>query len=97
MNCPKDGTALREREREIGAGNTRELVIIDVCPTCGGIWLDRGELEKLTEFESRYDGGSQRDRRDRRDRRDDDDDGDDEDGGGGLLGRIFGGLGNIGD
>lgn len=23
---------------------------IDVCPTSGGIWLDRGELEKLVEI-----------------------------------------------
>jgi Zn-finger nucleic acid-binding protein len=99
MNCPKDGTVMRERERDIGAGSTREIVILDVCPTCGGIFLDSGELEKLTEFERRYDdGGSQRDRRHRRDRRDDDRGGDDDDeGGGGILGRIFGGLGNLGD
>ncbi|HEX2873099.1 MAG TPA: zf-TFIIB domain-containing protein [Polyangiaceae bacterium] len=25
----------------------REGVEIDVCPSCRGIWLDRGELEKL--------------------------------------------------
>jgi Zn-finger nucleic acid-binding protein len=96
MNCLKCGNVMREREREIGAGSSRELVVIDVCPNCGGIWLDRGELEKLTDFERRHDGGP---RGDRRDRRDDDDDGDDEDGGGrqGLFGRIFDGLGNFGD
>lgn len=93
MNCPKCGNVMREREREIGAGSTREIVIIDVCPNCGGMWLDKGELEKLTEFERRYDGGSRRDR---------DDDDDDEDGGGqggrqGLFGRIFDGIGNLGD
>lgn len=22
-------------------------VLIDVCPQCGGIWLDRGEFEKI--------------------------------------------------
>jgi Zn-finger nucleic acid-binding protein len=95
MNCPKDGTTMREREREMGGGQTRELVVIDVCQTCGGIWLDRGELEKLTEFERRYDGDTRRDRRD--DRRNDDDDDDGDGGGQGLLGRIFGGLGNLGD
>ncbi len=67
MNCPKDGTAMRERERESG---DRELILMDVCPSCGGIWLDRGELEKLTVAEERYyDSG--------RPRRDDDDDDDD--------------------
>jgi uncharacterized protein len=92
MTCPKCGNAMREREREIGAGNTREIVIIDVCPNCGGVFLDAGELDKLTEFERRSDGGL------RRDRRDDNDD-DDDDGGGrqGFFGRIFDGLGNLGD
>ncbi len=37
--CPKDGTQLIE----INRGG----VLIDVCPECKGIWLDRGELEKL--------------------------------------------------
>jgi Zn-finger nucleic acid-binding protein len=94
MNCPKCGNVMREREREIGAGSTRKIIIIDVCPNCGGIWLDKGELEKLTEFEGRNDGGSRRDRRN-----DNDDDDDDGDGGGrqGLFGRIFDGLGNLGD
>lgn len=40
MKCPRcETTVLDERERE---GLT-----IDVCPSCRGIWLDRGELEKL--------------------------------------------------
>ena len=65
MNCPKDQTALRERERETGG----ELVLMDVCPTCGGIWLDKGELEKLAQSETRYYAQGQR--------REDDDDDDD--------------------
>jgi Zn-finger nucleic acid-binding protein len=28
---------------------TQRGVTIDVCPTCQGIWLDRGELSKLLE------------------------------------------------
>jgi Zn-finger nucleic acid-binding protein len=36
------------REREKGD------VIIDVCPSCHGVWLDPGELEKLSERERRY-------------------------------------------
>ncbi len=27
----------------------RESVMIDICPKCQGIWLDRGELNKLLE------------------------------------------------
>jgi Zn-finger nucleic acid-binding protein len=26
---------------------TREGVDIDICPSCKGVWLDRGELDKL--------------------------------------------------
>lgn len=26
---------------------TREGIDIDICPTCKGVWLDRGELDKL--------------------------------------------------
>ncbi len=25
-------------------------VIIDVCPSCEGMWLDKGEIEKLVEM-----------------------------------------------
>ena len=40
MLCPRcEGTTLNERERE--------GITIDVCSGCRGVWLDRGELEKL--------------------------------------------------
>ncbi len=40
MNCPRCSTvALAERDRD--------GLLVDVCATCRGIWLDRGELEKL--------------------------------------------------
>lgn len=40
MNCPVcDNSRLREVEKN--------GILIDVCPTCKGVWLDRGELEKL--------------------------------------------------
>lgn len=40
MNCPRcQGPPLVPRERD--------GVSIDVCPACRGIWLDRGELDKL--------------------------------------------------
>ncbi|HEY0866822.1 MAG TPA: zf-TFIIB domain-containing protein [Fimbriimonas sp.] len=39
MNCPIDGTQLVIAERQ--------GVEIDYCPQCRGVWLDRGELDKL--------------------------------------------------
>jgi uncharacterized protein len=69
MQCPKDGTALRERERETAGG----IVVLDVCPSCGGFWLDQGELEKLSASEDRYYRARYGDRDD-----DDNDDDDDE-------------------
>ena len=41
MNCPIDGAVLEMSERQ--------GVEIDYCPTCRGVWLDRGELDKLIE------------------------------------------------
>lgn len=41
MLCPIDKTELRITERE--------KVEIDYCPTCRGVWLDRGELDKVIE------------------------------------------------
>ena len=41
MACPVDGTTLTMSER---AG-----IEIDYCPTCRGVWLDRGELDKIIE------------------------------------------------
>ncbi|HWB71904.1 MAG TPA: zf-TFIIB domain-containing protein [Egibacteraceae bacterium] len=39
MNCPVDGTTLQMTERQ--------GVEIDYCPQCRGVWLDRGELDKI--------------------------------------------------
>ena len=41
--CPTDGTALRRIERS--------GVHLDACPSCRGVWLDRGELDKIVERE----------------------------------------------
>jgi Zn-finger nucleic acid-binding protein len=32
----------------------RNGVLIDACPRCRGVWLDRGELDKLIEQEAAY-------------------------------------------
>jgi Zn-finger nucleic acid-binding protein len=41
MLCPVDGATLVMTERS--------GVEIDYCPTCRGVWLDRGELDKIIE------------------------------------------------
>jgi uncharacterized protein len=39
MKCPNDGATLTMSERS--------GVEIDYCPECRGVWLDRGELDKI--------------------------------------------------
>jgi Zn-finger nucleic acid-binding protein len=39
LRCPNDGSRLVEMERAD--------VLVDACPECRGIWLDRGELDKI--------------------------------------------------
>jgi hypothetical protein len=41
MLCPLDKTPLVMSERQ--------NIEIDYCPTCRGVWLDRGELDKIIE------------------------------------------------
>ena len=41
MQCPVDQTVLQMTDRQ--------GVEIDYCPTCRGVWLDRGELDKIIE------------------------------------------------
>jgi len=41
MACPLDRTPLVMAERQ--------GIEIDYCPTCRGVWLDRGELDKIVE------------------------------------------------
>jgi Zn-finger nucleic acid-binding protein len=41
MKCPIDGSQLVMTERS--------GVEIDYCPQCRGVWLDRGELDKIIE------------------------------------------------
>jgi len=44
MSCPVDGATLVMSERS--------GIEIDYCPTCRGVWLDRGELDKIIERNS---------------------------------------------
>jgi Zn-finger nucleic acid-binding protein len=41
----------------------RQGVEIDFCPQCRGVWLDRGELDKIVERASRYVDDDDDDRR----------------------------------
>ncbi|MDN4599321.1 zf-TFIIB domain-containing protein [Leifsonia sp. NPDC014704] len=41
MKCPVDGETLLLSERS--------GIEIDYCPACRGVWLDRGELDKIVE------------------------------------------------
>ena len=41
MQCPLDNTELVMAERQ--------GIEIDYCPKCRGVWLDRGELDKIIE------------------------------------------------
>lgn len=41
MQCPMDGETL--------VMTARNGVEIDYCPKCRGVWLDRGELDKIIE------------------------------------------------
>lgn len=47
MNCPVCTTDLKPIDRQ--------GVEIDYCPRCRGVWLDRGELDKIIERSARYD------------------------------------------
>ena len=72
MNCPVDGTTLQMADRS--------GIEIDYCPTCRGVWLDRGELDKIIERTSAPAAAARGSappvgvRRDRDDDWDDDDD-----------------------
>ena len=53
MNCPVDNTQLQMTERQ--------GIEIDYCPTCRGVWLDRGELDKIIERNAMATGRLDRD------------------------------------
>jgi uncharacterized protein len=59
MHCPVCDEKLREVEKS--------GVSVDICPGCKGIWLDRGELEKLIEMSQSE--GNYSDSRESQDRR----------------------------
>ena len=46
--CPNDNSSMQTVERS--------GVQFDMCPTCRGVWLDRGELDKIIERSGRDTG-----------------------------------------
>lgn len=40
MNCPRDRAEMETKQHDAGFE-------LDLCPSCKGIWLDRGELEEV--------------------------------------------------
>lgn len=49
MRCPKCGMELTEI--------AHQGIRIDKCTSCGGVWLDAGELEQVAEAEAGFLGG----------------------------------------
>jgi Zn-finger nucleic acid-binding protein len=96
MECPVCGDKLRPIEKY--------GVEIDVCPGCKGVWLDRGELEKILAADSdssdrgdRPTSDQYRDEKPRDDDRDRRDDRSKPKKRSSLLGDILGGFGGGGD
>jgi uncharacterized protein len=54
MNCPVCTVALTMSERQ--------GIEIDYCPQCRGVWLDRGELDKIIERSAAVSRGGSRER-----------------------------------
>ncbi|HEX5524991.1 MAG TPA: zf-TFIIB domain-containing protein [Pedococcus sp.] len=46
LTCPKCGSDMRQYERN--------RVLVDQCTGCGGLFLDRGELERLAAAEAEW-------------------------------------------
>jgi uncharacterized protein len=63
MNCPVCTTANLVMSE-------RQGIEIDYCPQCRGVWLDRGELDKIIERSQPSSGGQKFDNERREDSRD---------------------------
>lgn len=87
MKCPVDGAELKMSDRE--------GVEIDYCPKCRGVWLDRGELDKIIERSEGIQEDDDQDTNPRGNRRNNRNNDDDEEGG--FLGNLFGGFGGRND
>lgn len=50
MKCPNCNETLVMTDRQ--------GVEIDYCPKCRGVWLDKGELDKIIERSAQFEGGN---------------------------------------
>jgi len=55
MKCPVCTIELKMSDRQ--------GIEIDYCPQCRGVWLDRGELDKIIEKSTSFQHGEDRERR----------------------------------
>ena len=58
MKCPVCTIELKMSDRQ--------GIEIDYCPQCRGVWLDRGELDKIIERSTSYQQGVYKDRHEHR-------------------------------
>jgi len=81
MKCPSC--------EELLVMSERQGVEIDYCPKCRGVWLDKGELDKIIEKSAAAESNQHLKQSDekRNQRQDDDDDDDDDDNEGGFFNR----------
>jgi uncharacterized protein len=49
LRCPIDGSRLVQTERS--------EILVDACPECRGVWLDRGELDRILVKERQWASG----------------------------------------
>src|SRR5262245_24151104 len=54
LKCPRDGKPLQEQTHDGGAR-------VDACPTCRGVWLGLGELERIQQAVGPAEPGIMRD------------------------------------
>lgn len=74
MKCPNCDQTLVMTERK--------GVEIDYCPKCRGVWLDKGELDKIIEKSTASEAGQNLKQNDEKRKQQQDDDDDDDDNGG---------------
>ncbi|MFH1055725.1 MAG: zf-TFIIB domain-containing protein [Candidatus Altiarchaeota archaeon] len=46
VKCPADGCEMEERNVDVV-----DTVVLDSCPKCDGVWMDRGELKRVSKDE----------------------------------------------
>lgn len=55
IDCPKCSQRMDRKECHYASG-----VLVDLCPACSGVWLDRGEIQSLEVFAERVGREEQR-------------------------------------